>query len=69
MESKEWITTQEAADRLGVSTARVRQMVAENQIIARKMGSKYRGQRQIKSSDIEKLVHLKGVTKTMRVMN
>jgi len=69
MESKEWITTQEAAERLGVTTARIRQMVAENQISARKMGSKYRGQWQIKSSEIEKRLHEKGVTQTMRVKN
>ncbi|CAG0969781.1 hypothetical protein ANAEL_01114 [Anaerolineales bacterium] len=69
MELNEWITTQEAADRLGVSTARVRQMVAENQITARKVGGKYRGQWQIKSSDVEKRLHEKGVTKTMRVKN
>jgi acetoin utilization protein AcuB len=69
MESQEWITTQEAADRLGVTTARIRQMVAENQISARKMGSKYRGQWQIKSSEIEKRIHDKGVTQTMHVKN
>jgi len=69
MTEQEWISTQEAADRLGVTTARIRQMVAENQITARKMGSKYRGQWQIKSSEIEKRLHEKGVTKTMRVKN
>ena len=69
MEEEEWITTQEAADRLGVTTARIRQMVAENQISARKMGSKYRGQWQIKSSEVEKRIHKKGVTQTMRVKN
>jgi acetoin utilization protein AcuB len=69
MESNEWISTQEAAERLGVTTARIRQMVAENQISARKMGSKYRGQWQIKSSDIEKRLYEKGVTQTMRVKN
>ena len=69
MDLKEWITTQEAAERLGVSTARIRQMVAENQIDARKVGSKYRGQWQIKSSDVEKRLHEKGVTQTMRVKN
>jgi acetoin utilization protein AcuB len=69
MEEKEWITTQEAADRLGVTTARIRQMVAESQIEARKMGGKYRGQWQIKSSEVEKRLHEKGVTQTMRVKN
>ena len=69
MAEKEWITTQEAAERLGVTTARIRQMVAENQISAQKMGGKYRGQWQIKSSDIEKRLHEKGVTKSMRVKN
>jgi acetoin utilization protein AcuB len=69
MEEKEWITTQEAAERLGVTPARIRQMVAENQISARKMGSKYRGQWQVKSSEVEKRVHEKGVTQTMRVKN
>ena len=69
METKEWITTQEAADRLGVTTARIRQMVAENQLSAQKMGSKYRGQWQIKANDIGKLLHLKGVTQAMRVKN
>ena len=69
MSSEEWITTQEAAERLGVTTARIRQMVAEDQISARKMGSKYRGQWQIKASDIEERIHAKGVTETMRVKN
>lgn len=69
MRPEEWITTQEAAERLGVTTARIRQMVAENQIEAQKMGTKYRGQWQIKASDIEKRLHAKGVTETMRVKN
>jgi acetoin utilization protein AcuB len=69
VEAKEWITTQEAADRLGVTTARIRQMVAENQLSAQKMGSKYRGQWQISSSEIEKILHKKGITQAMRVKN
>jgi len=69
MEEEVWITTQEAADRLGVTTARIRQMIAENQIGARKMGSKYRGQWQVKASEVEKRIHEKGVTQTMRVKN
>ncbi|MFC1996889.1 CBS domain-containing protein [Chloroflexota bacterium] len=69
MSPEEWITTQAAAERLGVTTARIRQMVAEEQITARKMGSKYRGQWQIKASEIEERIHAKGVTETMRVKN
>jgi acetoin utilization protein AcuB len=69
MESKEWITTQEAADSLGVTTARIRQMVAESLINARKIGGKYRGQWQIKASEIEKRLYSKGVTLTMHVKN
>ena len=69
MEQKEWITTQEAAERLGVSTARIRQMVAQDQISARKIGGKYRGQWQIKSSEVEKRLFEKGVTLAMRVKN
>jgi acetoin utilization protein AcuB len=69
METEGWITTQEAAERLGVTSARIRQMIAENQISARKMGTKYRGQWQIKASEIEERIHAKGVTETMRVKN
>ena len=67
----QWITTSEAAERLGVTTARVRQMVAENQLNARKIGGKYRGQWQIQASDIEERILRikKGVTETMRVKN
>ena len=69
MAGQEWISTQEAAKLLGVTSARIRQMVAENQITARKMGSKYRGQWQVKASEVEKRLHEKGVTQTMRVKN
>jgi excisionase family DNA binding protein len=57
MESKERITTQETAERFGVTPARNRQMVAEKQISARKMGSRYRGQWQVKTSAVEKRIH------------
>ncbi len=69
MEENQWITTQEAADRLGVSTARIRQMLAEKQISAQKVGGKYRGQWQINSNEIELLRHQKGKTPAMRVKN
>jgi acetoin utilization protein AcuB len=69
MKPEEWITTQEAAERLGVTTARIRQMVAEDQLSARKIGGKYRGQWQISAREVEKRMHAKGVTETMRVKN
>jgi acetoin utilization protein AcuB len=69
MSVEEWITTREAAERLGVTTARIRQMVAENQIDARKLGSKYRGQWQINAGEVEERIHARGVTETMRVKN
>ena len=65
MSPEEWITTREAAERLGVTTARIRQMVAEDQIDARKMGSKYRGQWQINANEVEERIHAKGVTETI----
>ncbi len=68
-DTPEWITTQEAAERLGVSTARVRQLMAEGQLTGQKMGGKYRGQWQIKASDVKIKAHKKGVTNTMRVKN
>jgi len=69
MAEGEWITTREAADRLGVTDARVRQMVAENQLDARKIGGKYRGQWQIKASAIEDRIFEKGAKNTMIVKN
>lgn len=67
--NESWITTGDAAARLGVTTARIRQMISEGAISGQKMGGKYRGQWQIKSCDIEKRIHIKGVTGTMRVKN
>jgi len=68
-DAPKWITTQDAANRLRVSTARIRQMMAEGQLTGQKMGGKYRGQWQIKSSDVELKAYKKGVTNTMRVKN
>jgi acetoin utilization protein AcuB len=65
----EWITTRDAADRLGVTSARIRQMVSNGDIEGRKLGGKYRGQWQVSSNEIDKRVHMKGVTGTMRVKN
>ena len=67
--SQKWITTQEAADRLAVSTARIRQMVANGQLTGKKLGNKYRGEWQIIASDVENKFYKKGVTHIMRVKN
>lgn len=53
-EKKEWISTTEAAELLGVTTARIRQLVASEEVAAQKVGSKYRGQWLIKTSSITK---------------
>lgn len=66
---EEWITTREAAKRLGVTPARIRQMVADGDIPGVKLGGKYRGQWQVSAHEIDNRVHLKGVTGTMRVKN
>jgi len=65
----EWISTSDAAIRLGVTTARIRQMVANDQLSGRKFGGKYRGQWLIKASEVDEKAHMKGVTGTMRVKN
>ena len=68
-EYREWISTQDASERLGVTTARIRQMVASGQLTGKKLGGKYRGQWQIKASDVRKKEQIKGVDATMRVKN
>jgi len=67
--TEEWISTKDASERLGVTTARIRQMVAIGRLSGKKMGGKYRGQWQINASDVEKKAHSKGVDATMRVKN
>jgi acetoin utilization protein AcuB len=71
MEETTWITTKEAADLLGVSTARIRQLVAANALTAKKLGGKYRGQWLISTTDIIKRVSssAKGEVRPMRVKN
>ena len=65
--NSEWISTKEAAEKLGISTARIRQMMAEGQLTGKKIGGKYRGQWQIKASDVAIKVQQKGVSSAMRV--
>ncbi len=65
----EWISTQEAAQKLGVSSARIRQMVAAGQLDARKQGGKYRGSWQISASDVAQKAQQKGAQTIMRVKN
>lgn len=66
-DSEKWITTKEAAQRLGVSTARIRQLMAEGKLTGQKMGGKYRGQWQIKACDITNRLRTSGGNKNMRV--
>ncbi|MFH1634381.1 MAG: CBS domain-containing protein [Chloroflexota bacterium] len=67
--NSDWITTREAAARLNVTMARVRQMVAEEKLTARKLGGKYRGQWLVKSSDLTQRLQKKGANGTMKVKN
>jgi acetoin utilization protein AcuB len=71
MEESSWITTKEAADLLGVSTARIRQLVAANSLTAQKLGGKYRGQWLVSTTDIiNRLSNSdKGEVRPMRVKN
>jgi acetoin utilization protein AcuB len=66
MASEEWITTREAAARLGVTTARVRQLLAEGALEAQKVGGKYRGQWLVSARAVEKR-RQQGVDSTMKV--
>lgn len=67
MEDTEWIVTREAASRLGVTPARIRQLVSEGKLTAKKLGGKYRGQWLVKSSDIRERIQKKGGNAKMKV--
>lgn len=70
MSDTTWITTKEAAEILGVSTARIRQLVATGELTANKLGGKYRGQWMVSTSDIINRLAVKiGDIKPMRVKN
>lgn len=69
MEESRWIVTQEAADRLGVTPARVRQLISEGKLSGRKLGGKYRGQWLIDEQEILKRLVDKGEFGSMRVKN
>jgi acetoin utilization protein AcuB len=69
MDDSEWIVTREAASRLGVTPARVRQLVSEGKLTAQKLGGKYRGQWLVKSSDVMDRLNTKGESGTMKVKN
>ncbi len=69
MTKEKWITTSEAAARLKVTTARIRQLVADGSLSAQKMGTKYRGQWLVSASEVNQRLTPKGVPGTMRVKN
>ena len=71
MENGTWISTKEASEILGVSTARVRQLMAAGQLTGNKLGGKYRGQWMVSRADIIKRLFetKKGEKNTMRVKN
>lgn len=69
MDANEWITTREAAERLGITSARIRQLAAEGKLTAQKVGGTYRGQWLVKASDIEARISIATENGTMRVKN
>lgn len=70
MDKTTWISTKEAAEILGVSTARIRQLMAAGELTGNKLGGKYRGQWMVSREDIiKRLTDKKGENKTMRVKN
>lgn len=71
MKNEILISTNEAAELLGVSSARVRQLMAAGELTGTKLGGKYRGQWMINKADIlDRLTKsTKGETEPMRVKN
>ncbi len=67
MQKTNLLTTQEVAEKLGVSTARVRQLLAQGSLKAVKEGGKYRGQWKIHTHDVEIYLQKKGESGKMRV--
>jgi len=65
----DWITSKEAAELLGVSTARIRQLLAKGQFTSKKLGGKFRGQWLILASEVREKSQEKGVDQNMRVKN
>jgi acetoin utilization protein AcuB len=61
------ITTGQAAAILGVSTARIRQLIAEGQLTATKLGGRHRGQWLVETREVEQRRQKKGTGGTMKV--
>ena len=70
MDKTTLISTKEAAEIMGVSTARIRQLMASGELTGNKLGGKYRGQWMVSRADIiKRLTEKKGENKAMRVKN
>lgn len=53
MQEQDWLTTAEAARRLGITETRVRQLAAAGKLEAVKEGSKWRGEWKVAASSVE----------------
>lgn len=52
-ENELYMTTQEVAEALGISTSRVRQLLLAGELVANRIGDRYRGYWQIKPEQVE----------------